>query len=198
MGRLWDPHEGLRLQNRTAAERELLESQIGEGPAIRTTELVHHCYLSIIDRTLGRPATQWDSKGGQISESPESMSLPSRVLSDLRLRITQKSQLIRTFLREIAFRVAGMTVGWVVLFFFFAIGLIDGLVRREVRRWSGGRESSWVYNTSSRLLAPISMAYTVAVIVWPWTLNVAWTIAIFAAINGPLLSIASSRFKKYL
>ena len=198
MGRLWDSHEGLRLQNRTALERELLESHVDEGLALRTIDLIHHFYLVVIDRTLGSTGTSWESSSRQITESPESMALPSRVVSDMRRRIAQHTHLVGSFLREISFRVAGMTVGWIVLFFFFAIGLVDGLVRREVRRWSGGRESSWVYNTSSRLLAPTCMAYSIAVIVWPWTLNLAWTIATFAAINGPLLSIASSRFKKYL
>ena len=198
MGRLWDSHEGLRLQNRTALERDLLESQVDTGLAIRMTDLIHHFYLVVIDRTLGSTGTRWESSSRQVTEGPKSMALPARVLNDVRHRIAQHTQLIGSFLREISFRVAGMTVGWIVLFFFFAIGLVDGLVRREVRRWSGGRESSWVYNTSSRLLAPTSMAYSIAVIVWPWTLNMAWTIAIFAAINGPLLSIASSRFKKYL
>ena len=199
MSRIWEVHEGSRLQNRTAVEHEMLKSQIGHnGLAIQTVDRVHAFYLGFLDRVLGSTRSEWDSGSRRHAESPESMSLPVNVLSGIRGAVARHSLTTSSFLREISFRVAGMTVGWIVMVFFFAVGLIDGLVRREVRRWSGGRESSWVYNTSSRFLGPVSMIYTVVLVAWPWTLNIAWAIAIFASINGPLLSVASARFKKYL
>lgn len=198
MGRLWEEHEGSRLQNRTAEELELLRTYTGQGLAVQAVDRVHSFYLEFWDRLFGNTRSGWELRSKRHTEKPESMSISVRLLDDMHRAISHHSSTTARFLREISFRVAGMTVGWIVMAFFFAVGLIDGLVRREVRRWSGGRESSWVYNTSSRLLGPISMIYTVVLIAWPWTLNIAWTIAIFASINGPLLSIASSRFKKYL
>lgn len=198
MDRLWEAHDGYRLRNRTAIELELLKSQIGQESAMKAIVVLHELYLGLLDRALGSLESRWESNEQRLSGSPKSTSLPSRLLKDLHRKFVGHSQMASTVLRETSFRVAGMTVGWMVAAFFFSIGLVDGLVRREVRRWSGGRESSWIYNTSSRLLGPVSMTYTVFLIAWPWTLNIAWTIAIFASLNGLLLSIASSRFKKYL
>ncbi len=198
MGRLWEAHDGSRLQNRTAEEYELLAARSCNGLAVQTVDKVRLLYLGLVDLVFGSSRAEWEMRSKRPAGSPESMSLPVRFLDDMHRAISRHSHTTASLLREISFRVAAMTVGWAVMAFFFAIGLTDGLVRREIRRWSGGRESSWVYNTSSRLLGPISLVYTVTLIAWPWTLDIAWTISIFALINGLALSIASSRFKKYL
>lgn len=198
MGRLWEVHDGSRLQNRTAEESELLAVHTCNGLAVQTVDKVRLLYLELVDFVFGSSRAEWEVRSKRLDESPESMSLPVRFLDNMHRTISRHFHTTASLLRGISFRVAAMTVGWAVMAFFFAIGLTDGLVRREVRRWSGGRESSWVYNTSSRLLGPISIIYTVTLIAWPWTLNIAWTISVFTLINGPVLSIASSRFKKYL
>lgn len=198
MNRLWEVHDGLRLQNRTALELEMLQSHIGREVTMGAIVRVHGLYLDFLTNALDTLKRGWNSTERRQSERSSSTSIPSRLLKDLNRNIVRHSQMTATILRETSFRIAVMTVGWMVAAFFFAIGLVDGLVRREVRRWSGGRESSWIYNTSSRLLGPVSMFYTVFLIAWPWTLNIAWIIATFASIHGVLLSIASARFKKYL
>lgn len=198
MDRLWEVHDGSRLQNRTAIELEVLKSHIGRELAMAVIVSLHRFYRDTLERTLGSLESRWESPEQRPVEGPKSTTIPSRLLQDLHLTIERHLQMTVAIVRETSFRVAGMTVGWMAAAFFVSIGLVDGLVRREVRRWSGGRESSWIYNTSSRLLRPVTMTYTVFLIAWPWTLNIAWTIAIFASLNGLLLSIASARFKKYL
>lgn len=34
------------------------------------------------------------------------------------------------------------------------LGLVDGLVQRDIRRWSGGRESSFIYHWAKKIVLP--------------------------------------------
>jgi integrating conjugative element membrane protein (TIGR03747 family) len=78
------------------------------------------------------------------------------------------------------------------------IGVIDGLVQRDIRRWSGGRESSFIYHWAKKLIMPS--------LTLPWMLYLAMPISLhpnlivlpFAVIFAIALTVMTSTFKKYL
>ena len=79
------------------------------------------------------------------------------------------------------------------------IGLIDGLVRRDLRRWTGGRESSYVYHHSKRFTWWFLTAGFTAYLAWPFGgFNPAYLVLIFATLVAAALSTTASTFKKYL
>lgn len=78
------------------------------------------------------------------------------------------------------------------------VGLVDGLVRRDVRRFGAGRESGFVYHRARATLMPLA--------VFPWVLYLALPVSISpllillpsAILLGLAADIASGSFKKYL
>ncbi|SAM32935.1 TIGR03747 family integrating conjugative element membrane protein [Pseudomonas sp. 1 R 17] len=77
-------------------------------------------------------------------------------------------------------------------------GLIDGLVRRDLRRFGAGRESGFIYHRAKMLIVPL--------LVSPWIIYPALPISIspllillpMAATFGITVSISAGSFKKYL
>lgn len=78
------------------------------------------------------------------------------------------------------------------------VGLVDGLVRRDIRRFGAGRESGFIYHRARAILIPL--------LVLPWLIYLALPISISpvfillpgAALVGVAVDIAAGSFKKYL
>lgn len=78
------------------------------------------------------------------------------------------------------------------------VGLVDGLVKRDIRRFIAGHESGFVYHRAKAFLIPT--------IVLPWVIYLALPISISplmvmlpcALIAGIVMNITASSFKKYL
>ncbi len=79
------------------------------------------------------------------------------------------------------------------------LGLVDGLVKRDLRKWSGGRESSFVYHHSKHYTAWFLTAGFSLYLAWPiGGFNPAWMVLVFAALVAISLSVTVASFKKYL
>lgn len=78
------------------------------------------------------------------------------------------------------------------------LGLVDGLVRRDQRRFGAGQESGFIYHRAKASLGPL--------LVWPWLLWLAVPVSLptlafmlpAAVLQGIALSLTASRFKKSL
>jgi len=81
----------------------------------------------------------------------------------------------------------------------FLLGLVDGLARRDIRKWCGGRESAFVYHHAKRLLWPAFTFGFFAYLTWPTGgFNPAWAVLPFCAASAFTVSLMASTFKKYL
>lgn len=77
-------------------------------------------------------------------------------------------------------------------------GLVDGLVRRDLRKFGAGRESSYLYHKARSTIIPLA--------IFPWTLYLALPVSISpmllllpcAVLLGVSVSITVASFKKYL
>ncbi|WP_299772435.1 TIGR03747 family integrating conjugative element membrane protein [uncultured Pseudoteredinibacter sp.] len=77
------------------------------------------------------------------------------------------------------------------------VGLIDGLVERNLRRWGGGRESSNVFNLARRSIGP---AFTMACVIYiscPESINPIYIVLPFAVLQGWAVRVAALTLKKY-
>lgn len=78
------------------------------------------------------------------------------------------------------------------------VGLVDGLVRRDIRRFGAGRESGFVYHRAKAALMPL--------LVLPWVIYLALPVSVSpllillpsAVLLGVAVCIAAATFKKYL
>lgn len=77
-------------------------------------------------------------------------------------------------------------------------GFIDGLMRRDLRKFGAGRESSFVYHRAKRAVMPLMIIPWIIYLSLPFSLN---PIAIFlpcAVVLGATVAITATTFKKYL
>ncbi len=81
---------------------------------------------------------------------------------------------------------------------FGAVGMTDGLVQRDLRRWCGGHESSYVYHWAKKLALPTLVITWFVYLTIPNSIHPNFVITPFAVLFGLVLMVMSSRFKKYL
>lgn len=78
------------------------------------------------------------------------------------------------------------------------MGLIDGLVRRDLRRWTGGRESSFLYHHAKRYTHWALTGGFGLYLSWPFGgFNPAYMVLVFTFLAAFALSTTVSAFKKY-
>ncbi|WP_313569340.1 TIGR03747 family integrating conjugative element membrane protein [Comamonas terrigena] len=78
------------------------------------------------------------------------------------------------------------------------MGLIDGLVRRDLRRWTGGRESSFLYHHAKRYTHWALTGGFGLYLSWPFgTFNPAYMVLVFTILVAISLSTTVAAFKKY-
>jgi integrating conjugative element membrane protein (TIGR03747 family) len=97
-----------------------------------------------------------------------------------------------------AVRLAILTLATPVFGLFTLVALVDGLVRRDLRRWGGGRESSFVYHYAKKAALPLIVTAWVLYLALPVSLHPSWIILPFALVFGFAVTITASTFKKYL
>jgi integrating conjugative element membrane protein (TIGR03747 family) len=77
-------------------------------------------------------------------------------------------------------------------------GFVDGLMRRDLRKFGAGRESSFVYHRAKRAVMPLLVVPWVIYLSLPFSLN---PMAIFfpcAVVLGVTTTITATTFKKHL
>lgn len=78
------------------------------------------------------------------------------------------------------------------------VGLVDGLVRRDVRRFGAGRESGFIYHRAKAALLPLTMLPWVTYLALPISVHPLLILLPGAALLGFAVALTASSFKKYL
>ena len=81
---------------------------------------------------------------------------------------------------------------------FGLVGLADGLIERDLRRWGGGRESGYVFHLATRFIKPAVVWTWVIYLALPFTLNPAFIIVPFALMFAYAIRVSAASFKKHL
>jgi len=95
-------------------------------------------------------------------------------------------------------RVAILILALPIFGLFGILALVDGLVQRDLRRWGGGRESSFVYHYARQAALPLIVMAWVFYLAVPFSLHPTYIVLPFAALSGMSVSITARTFKKYL
>lgn len=77
-------------------------------------------------------------------------------------------------------------------------GFVDGLMRRDLRKFGAGRESSFVYHRAKRALLPMLVVPWIVYLSLPFSLNPLVVFVPCAAMLGVTTAITAATFKKYL
>lgn len=78
------------------------------------------------------------------------------------------------------------------------VGLVDGLVRRDIRRFGAGRESGFIYHRARASLIPLAVLPWVTYLALPVSVNPLLILLPSAALLGVAVCIVAATFKKYL
>ncbi|WP_305826101.1 TIGR03747 family integrating conjugative element membrane protein [Pseudomonas aeruginosa] len=78
------------------------------------------------------------------------------------------------------------------------VGLVDGLVRRDIRKFGAGRESGFIYHRARASLIPLAVLPWATYLVLPVSVNPLLILLPCAALLGVAVCIAAATFKKYL
>ena len=95
-------------------------------------------------------------------------------------------------------RLAILTLATPVFVLFSLVAVVDGFVKRDLRRWGGGRESSFVYHWAKRSAMPLLVLSWVIYLALPFSLHPTFIVLPFAALFALSVSVTASTFKKYL
>ena len=171
------------------AFRDHLLFQSRSAPARKTSVWIDRIYKGFASRL---PLV---SPGSEDSHAQTDLFLPSVRLG---LPINQLVDAASTALQNWAVRLLAL-VGATPLFAVVSIVCVtDGLVRRDIRRWSAGRESAFVYHFGKMLLLP-AVGWTCALILCaPTAVSLHFWIWGTAMCLGLGVSLMASRFRKYL
>jgi len=174
-------------------------------------------FCSAVDKEPGRTARwlveqayEWmfvrSGLADWMRESSEQASAPSRGSTrDFRYYISQVYVWTESYLIAAAFVVLIFLVRLLVLvltlpLFLLAgfVGLVDGLVRRDIRRFGAGRESGFIYHRAKSSLMPLAVLPWVTYLALPFSVSPLWILLPSAILLGVAMNIAAGSFKKYL
>ena len=196
---LWWPQEGLyHSRDMLAAEIGYLQADFGRSlvssdPAQFTKTVADKTYYVLFEVTRIADIIEW--LGAQ--PSPSDPGLRARLHEAFRpvaKYVLAAMQVTQVFSVRLAILILAMPV-----FVLFAlVALVDGLVKRDLRRWGGGRESSFVYHWAKRSALPLLVLTWVVYLALPFSLHPSFVVIPFASLFALSVAVTSSTFKKYL
>lgn len=95
-------------------------------------------------------------------------------------------------------RLAVLTLAMPMFLLAVITGGVDGLMRRDLRKFEAGRESSFVYHRARRTLLPLMVTPWMIYLSLPWSLNPILVLLPFAILLGCMVAVTITTFKKYL
>lgn len=78
------------------------------------------------------------------------------------------------------------------------VGLVDGLVRRDIRRFEAGRESGFIYHRAKACLVPLAVLPWVVYLALPVSVPPALILLPASALLALVVDISAASFKKHL
>lgn len=122
-----------------------------------------------------------------------------RILQRISVEISRLLEILLYVTQDTAVRLAVAFFALPAFAMACLLGLVDGLVKRDLRKWSGGRESSFVYHHSKHYTGWFLTAGFALYLSWPvGGFNPAYMVLVFAMLVALSLSVTVASFKKYL
>lgn len=195
----WWPDEGLdHSRNMLAAEIGYLQADFGRSlvssnPARFTKTVADRAYYVLFEFTRLADFIEWVGRPPASGES----GLRSRLYTAFRpvaVYVLAAMQVTQVF----SVRLAILVLATPVFIMFSLVAIVDGLVKRDLRRWGGGRESSFVYHWAKRSALPLLVLTWVVYLALPFSLHPTFVVLPFATLFALSVAVTASTFKKYL
>ncbi|MGX5101362.1 TIGR03747 family integrating conjugative element membrane protein [Enterobacter cloacae] len=116
------------------------------------------------------------------------------VTTVIRCALLSAGNVTLTFLLRLAILLQALPLFALII----VVGLIDGLVRRDLRRFGTGHESGFVYHHARRMISSCLIATGLMWLAVPIFLVPEYVLMLGSLIIGVTVSVAIGTFKKYL
>jgi len=196
---LWWPEEGTE-HSRTmlATEISYLESDfrrsvVTSDPAQFAKRFADNTYHYLFEVTRLVAFIQWVSPPPATNEQGLRPTLHKiyQPTAEFVIAMMQVTQLFSV-------RLAILTLAMPVFLLFSLVALVDGLVQRDLRRWGGGRESSFVYHYARKAALPLVVITWIVYLALPFSVHPSFIVLPFAVMFALSVAVTASTFKKYL
>jgi integrating conjugative element membrane protein (TIGR03747 family) len=196
---LWWPDEGLD-HSRVMLSREIgyldtdfRRSVITSDPARFAKRLANNTYHYLFEVTRLVDFIRWITPVPLPGETGLRPTLHNyyRPSAEFVIAMMQITQLFSV-------RLAILILAMPVFLLFSLLALVDGLVQRDLRRWGGGRESSFVYHYAKKAALPLVVLAWVTYLALPFSLHPTFVVLPFAMLFALSVAVTASTFKKYL
>ena len=196
---LWWPDEGLD-HSRTMLAKEISyldtdfkRSVVTSDPARFAKRFADNTYHYLFEVTRFVDFIRWVSLQPTLNEQGVRPTL-HKVYHPIAEFVIAMMQVTQVF----SVRLAILTLAMPVFLLFSLVALVDGLVQRDLRRWGGGRESSFVYHYAKKAALPLVVLTWVIYLALPFSLHPTFIVLPFATLFALTLAVTASTFKKYL
>jgi integrating conjugative element membrane protein (TIGR03747 family) len=195
----WWPDEGLDHSRAMLAteirylDTDFRRSVVTSNPAQFAKRFADNTYHVLFEVTRFADFIRWVSP----SPAPQERGLRPRLhtvyapVADFVIAMLQVTQVF-------SLRLAILTLAMPVFALFSLVALVDGLVQRDLRRWGGGRESSFVYHYVKKAALPLVVMTWVIYLALPVSLHPSFVVLPFATAFALTVAVTASTFKKYL
>jgi len=95
-------------------------------------------------------------------------------------------------------RPAILTLATPIFLLFSLVALVEGLVQRDLRRWVGVRDSSFVYHYAKKAAAPLVVLTWVSYPALTCGLHPSYLVLPFTGLFALTVAVTASTFRKYL
>ncbi|WP_051302421.1 TIGR03747 family integrating conjugative element membrane protein [Sedimenticola selenatireducens] len=196
---LWWPDEGLE-HSRAMLSREIgyldtdfRRSVITSDPARFAKRVADNTYHYLFEVTRFVDLIHWVTPAPLQGETGLRPTLHKyyRPTAEFVIAMMQITQLFSV-------RLAILILAMPVFLLFSLLALVDGLVQRDLRRWGGGRESSFVYHYAKKAALPLVVLAWVTYLALPFSLHPTFVVLPFATLFALSVAVTASTFKKYL
>jgi len=196
---LWWPEQGLdHSRNMLSKEIGYLDTDfrrsiVTSNPARFAKEVADGSYHYLFEVTRVVAFIRWVSPPSRAGEQGLRPVL-HRIYRPIAAFVIAAMQVTQVF----SVRLAILMLATPVFLLFSLVALVDGLVRRDLRRWGGGRESSFVYHYAKKAAVPLMVLTWVVYLSLPFSLHPAFIVLPFAMLFALAVTVTASTFKKYL
>lgn len=193
------------LDARIAHSREMLLTEIGylqtdlgrsfisADPTRFTKTIADRTYYVLFELTRITDFIDW------IAQAPASRESSPRQRLHAFLRATAEYLLVAIQVTQVfSVRLAILVLAMPIFVMFSLVAVVDGLVQRDLRRWGGGRESSFVYHWAKRAALPLLALTWILYLALPFSLHPSFVVLPFATLFALSVAVTASTFKKYL
>jgi integrating conjugative element membrane protein (TIGR03747 family) len=196
---LWWPDEGLD-HSRTMLVKEIgyldtdfKRSVVTSDPARFAKQFADNSYHYLFEATRFVDFIRWVSPQPTTNEQGLRVALHNiyHPIAEFVIAMMQVTQVFSV-------RMAILTLAMPIFLLFSLVALVDGLVQRDLRRWGGGRESSFVYHYAKKAALPLVVITWVVYLALPFSLHPSFIVLPFASLFAMSVAVTASTFKKYL